>query len=162
VSPLRARPSVVDSGGNALHSLAAAVVQSSRPLGAQHLVLPVPLAPTRPLVARVDLPSHFRTELVPEPLAPPCDLEMAIFNSQPGKRFGHKLLFESADWQSTRATEWPSAPMAPARPRCCAPSWLETLDYGSCQGMKSISAAIYTGRPRSVETRLRRVHEGFQ
>jgi len=59
-----------------------------------------------------------------------------------GKRFGHKLLFESADWQINPRDRvgLVGANGTGKTTMLRVLAGLETLDYGSCQGMKSISA----------------------
>src|SRR5882757_3113899 len=59
-----------------------------------------------------------------------------------GKRFGHKLLFESADWQINPRDRvgLVGANGTGKTTLLRILAGLEGLDYGSCQGMKSISA----------------------
>ena len=59
-----------------------------------------------------------------------------------GKRFGHKLLFEGADWQINPRDRvgLVGANGAGKTTMLRILAGLETLDYGACQGMKSISA----------------------
>src|SRR6267154_573991 len=59
-----------------------------------------------------------------------------------GKRFGHKLLFEGADWQINPRDRvgLVGANGTGKTTMLRVLAGLETLDYGSCQGMKSISA----------------------
>jgi len=59
-----------------------------------------------------------------------------------GKRFGHKLLFEGADWQINPRDRvgLVGANGTGKTTILRILAGLETLDYGTCQGMKSISA----------------------
>ncbi len=59
-----------------------------------------------------------------------------------GKRFGHKLLFEGADWQINPRDRvgLVGANGTGKTTMLRVLAGLEGLDYGSCQGMKSISA----------------------
>jgi len=115
-------------------------MNSRKPSCAAHFSQALSLLPWAPVRSVLRLARH-------------CILRWRCIKSQARAAVRAQALVRKCGWQINRATEWASsAPMAPAEPELRVLAGLETLDYGSCQGMKSISAGIYHRTARSEWT----------